>query len=161
MTLPLVTAEEMRLLDRTAMARGIASGEQMMERAGAGAVEVMERRYGPTLGLRVLVLCGTGNNGGDGLVAARHLRARGAEVHLGLLGDPARMRGEALVHLERLTATGFTVASITHATPLGLSCSIRKPATCWVSRSCTCSRCAYMSTMRGIFDRPMTRPRGR
>jgi len=118
MTLPLVTAEEMRLLDRTAMARGIASGEQMMERAGAGAVEAMERRYGPTLGLRVLVLCGTGNNGGDGLVAARHLRARGAEVHLGLLGDPARMRGEALVHLERLTATGFTVASITHADEL-------------------------------------------
>ena len=53
------------------------------------------------------------------------------------------------------------VASITQPTPFGSRRSIRKVATCWVIRSCTCSRCAYMSTMRGIFDRPMTRPRGR
>ena len=108
----LVTAEEMRLLDRATIEGGHASGEALMERAGAGVVEAMERRYGPTLGLRVLVLCGTGNNGGDGLVAARHLRARGAEVHVGVLGDHTRVRGEALVHLDRLTATGITVASI-------------------------------------------------
>ena len=109
----LVTAEEMRRLDRATIEGGHASGEALMERAGAGVVEAMERRYGPSLGLRVLVLCGTGNNGGDGLVAARHLRARGAEVHVGVLGDHARIRGEALIHLDRLTASGFAVASIT------------------------------------------------
>jgi NAD(P)H-hydrate epimerase len=108
----LVTAEEMRLLDRATIERGHASGELLMERAGAGVVEAMERRYGPTLGLRVLVLCGTGNNGGDGLVAARHLLARGAEVHIGVLGDHTRIRGEALAHLDRVTATGLTVTSI-------------------------------------------------
>ena len=109
----LVTAQEMRLLDRATIEGGHATGEALMERAGAGVVQAMEARYGPGLGLRVLILCGTGNNGGDGLVAARHLRARGAEVHVGVLGDPGRMRGEALVHLERLSASGLAVASIT------------------------------------------------
>lgn len=108
----LVTAEEMRALDRSTIDGGHASGELLMERAGAGVAEAMERRYGPTLGLRVLVLCGTGNNGGDGLVAARHLLARGSEVHVGVLGDHTRIHGDALAHLDRLTATGLTVASI-------------------------------------------------
>ena len=45
-----------------------------MERAGQGVVATMERQYGALLGMRVLVLCGTGNNGGDGFVAARWLR---------------------------------------------------------------------------------------
>ena len=108
----LVTAAQMRLLDRATIETGHAAGEVLMERAGAGVVEAMERRYGPCLGLRVLVLCGTGNNGGDGLVAARHLLARGAEVHVGVLGDHARMSDDSLVHLERLTASGLTLTSI-------------------------------------------------
>jgi len=108
----LVTAEEMRRLDRATIEGGHATGEILMERAGAGVVEALERRYGPILGLRVLVLCGTGNNGGDGFVAARHLRGRGAEVHVALLGDRARVRGEALVHLERMTASGLDLTPI-------------------------------------------------
>ena len=108
----LVTAEEMRRLDRATIDGGHASGETLMERAGAGVVEALERRYGPILGLRVLVLCGTGNNGGDGFVAARHLRGRGAEVHVALLGDRARVRGEALLHLERMTASGIDLTPI-------------------------------------------------
>ena len=108
----LVTAEEMRRLDRATIDGGHATGETLMERAGAGVVEALDRRYGPGLGLRVLVLCGTGNNGGDGFVAARHLRDRGAEVHVALLGDRARVRGEALVHLDRMTASGLGAAPI-------------------------------------------------
>jgi NAD(P)H-hydrate epimerase len=108
----LVTASEMRGLDRASIEGGHASGETLMERAGAGAAEVLERRYGPTLGLRVLVLCGTGNNGGDGFVAARHLRERGAEVHVALLGDRTRVKGEARVHLERTVAAGLAVTPI-------------------------------------------------
>jgi len=83
-----LSAAEMRQLDEATM-RGHSSGAALMERAGAGVVEAMERRYGPVLGLRVLVLCGTGNNGGDGLVAARRLRERGALVTVGVVGDPA------------------------------------------------------------------------
>ena len=108
----LVTAEEMRHLDRATIEGGHATGEALMERAGAGVVEAMERRYGPCLGLRVVVLCGTGNNGGDGFVAARHLRDRGAEVHVALLGDRARVRGEALAHLEGMIAAGLAVTAI-------------------------------------------------
>jgi len=74
----LVTAEEMRALDRATIEGGHATGLELMERAGAGLVEAMERRYGPLLGLRVLILAGPGNNGGDGFVAACHLKARGA-----------------------------------------------------------------------------------
>jgi hydroxyethylthiazole kinase-like uncharacterized protein yjeF len=107
----LVTAEQMRRLDRATIDAGT-SGETLMERAGSGVVETLERRYGPSLGLRVLVLCGTGNNGGDGFVSARHLRGRGAEVHVALLGDHAKVRGEALAHLERLRRAGLEPVAI-------------------------------------------------
>ncbi len=102
----LLTAEEMRRLDRATIEGGMASGAELMERAGAGVVAALERRHGSPLGLRVLVLSGPGNNGGDGFVAARHLRAHGADVVVGLLGSRDRVRGEALEHLERLEATG-------------------------------------------------------
>ena len=73
----LVTAAEMRELDRRTIEEGHVAGEELMERAGRGVADAMERRWGTVLALRVLVLCGTGNNGSDGFVAARHLRARG------------------------------------------------------------------------------------
>ena len=108
----LLTAAEMRELDRATIEGGHATGDALMERAGAGVAEAMERRYGPALALRIVVLCGTGNNGGDGFVAARHLRARGAEIHVGLIGERERVRGEARVHLDRLEREGAGVAEI-------------------------------------------------
>lgn len=99
----LVDAEAMRRLDRLTIERGT-SGETLMERAGAGVAQAMERRYGPLLGLRVLVLCGSGNNGGDGFVAARHLRARGARPEVVLLARRDQVKGDARAHLERLEA---------------------------------------------------------
>jgi NAD(P)H-hydrate epimerase len=83
-----------------------------MERAGAGVVEAMERRYGSLLGLRVLVLCGTGNNGGDGFVAARRLVARGAAPVVGILGDAKRIQGDALANLERLGGLELPVRTL-------------------------------------------------
>jgi ADP-dependent NAD(P)H-hydrate dehydratase / NAD(P)H-hydrate epimerase len=108
----LLTADEMRRLDRATIAGGVAAGAELMERAGAGVVAALERRHGSPLGMRVLVLCGPGNNGGDGFVAARHLRAHGAEVAVGLLGARERVRNEALVHLEQLEATGPAVVPL-------------------------------------------------
>jgi len=102
----LVTAAEMRLLDRATIEKGHASGEALMERAGRGVVTAMERTYGALLGMRVLALCGTGNNGGDGFVAARYLAAHGAEVHVVVLGDPTRIEGDARQHLEYLEKSG-------------------------------------------------------
>jgi NAD(P)H-hydrate epimerase len=103
----LLTAEEMRRLDRATIEGGHVPGPELMERAGAGVAAAMERRYGPPLGLRVLVLAGPGNNGGDGCVAARHLRAHGATVSVGVLGPPAKVRGDARAHLERMQAAGL------------------------------------------------------
>jgi NAD(P)H-hydrate epimerase len=103
----ILTAEQMRALDRATIDGGHAAGAELMERAGAGVVAAMERRYGPMLALRVLVLCGSGNNGGDGFIAARHLARRGADVVVGLAGDPERVRGDARVALDRLVETGI------------------------------------------------------
>jgi NAD(P)H-hydrate epimerase len=102
----LLTAAEMRELDRATIAGGRAPGAMLMERAGGVVAEEIEKRYGPVLALRVLVLCGTGNNGGDGFVAARRLRERGADVQVVIAGDRARIHGDALQHLERLESTG-------------------------------------------------------
>jgi NAD(P)H-hydrate epimerase len=108
----ILTAEAMRRLDQLTIERYGIPGEELMARAGAGVVEALERAYGPMLGLNVIVLCGPGNNGGDGFVTAAVLRARGAQVHVGLAGDPARVKGDALTHLEHLTHDGFPVASL-------------------------------------------------
>ena len=115
----LVTAEEMRLLDRVTIESGRASAEILMERAGAGVVEAMERHYGSVLAMRVLVLCGTGNNGGDGFVAARHLQRRGAVVRVGLLGDPARLGEAARANRVRLGEADLEPTVVGSAEQLG------------------------------------------
>lgn len=81
---PILTAAETRAAEQRAMAAG-ASIATLMERAGAGVAEAVWRLAG---GAPVLVLCGPGNNGGDGYVAARILRAKGATVRVAATGDP-------------------------------------------------------------------------
>jgi len=87
----LLSVAEMYRADRLAMSAGT-SGEVLMENAGAGVAREILTRFGarPTA-----VLCGPGNNGGDGFVIARHLRAAGAAVRLALLGEPDRLSGDA------------------------------------------------------------------
>ena len=70
-----------------------------MERAGAGLADVAAR-WRPTG--RIAVVAGKGNNGGDGLVAARLLRERGRDVDVLLAGDADELRGDARANLERL-----------------------------------------------------------
>jgi len=105
----LLTAEDMRALDRAAIESGRATGRELMHRAGTGVVEAIERRWGSLLGLRALVLCGIGNNGGDGFVAARELERRGALARVVVLGDPARIRGDAGEYFAALEGAGLTV----------------------------------------------------
>jgi hydroxyethylthiazole kinase-like uncharacterized protein yjeF len=87
--LELLTAEEMSRAEQLAAASGI-STLTMMENAGRGVAEEVVRRY--PRGSRVVVLCGPGNNGGDGFVAARYLRERGYQVRLALLGRKEDLR---------------------------------------------------------------------
>ena len=82
--------------DAAAIALGI-SGERLMEAAGKAVADVIIEHGGR----RVAVLCGPGNNGGDGFVAARHLRNAGREVRLGLLGDFEQLSGDARLNADR------------------------------------------------------------
>lgn len=84
MTAPILTAAEMRAAEDRAITAGTPV-ELLMDRAGAGVAEAAWRFAGP---LPTLVLCGPGNNGGDGYVAARYLRDRGMDVRVAALGDP-------------------------------------------------------------------------
>jgi hydroxyethylthiazole kinase-like uncharacterized protein yjeF len=79
-----LTAAEMRAAEQAAIAAGV-TVETLMERAGTAAAEAIWRYAGP---LPALVLCGPGNNGGDGRVIARDLAARGVDVRLATLDDP-------------------------------------------------------------------------
>ena len=79
------------MADASAISSGIA-GIDLMEAAGRVVAETVLERHLPR---PVVVLCGPGNNGGDGLVAARHLHAAGWPVQVALLGDRAAYRGDA------------------------------------------------------------------
>jgi hydroxyethylthiazole kinase-like uncharacterized protein yjeF len=81
---PILTAEAMRAAEHAAIDGGT-SVEQLMERAGAALAEVAYRFAGP---LPALILCGPGNNGGDGYVAARYLAAQGVQVRVAALSEP-------------------------------------------------------------------------
>src|SRR5713226_3447460 len=84
---------------------GIGVGK-LMENAGAEVAREVERRYGPLFGKRVLVVAGSGNNGGDGFVAARYLAARGSKVKVMLLSSPESIRTkEAETNWKRLGET--------------------------------------------------------
>ena len=85
MTRPILTAEAMRTAEQSAIDGGT-SVEVLMERAGAALAEATYRFSGP---MPALILCGPGNNGGDGFVAARDLAGRGIEVRVAALADPA------------------------------------------------------------------------
>ncbi len=87
---PILTAEAMRAAEQAAIEGGT-SVEQLMERAGAALAEAIYRFAGPT---SALVLCGSGNNGGDGYAAARHLAERGVAVRVAAMADPKSDAGK-------------------------------------------------------------------
>jgi hydroxyethylthiazole kinase-like uncharacterized protein yjeF len=84
MSRPILTAAGMRAAEAAAIAAGTPAAE-LMERAGAAAAEAIWRFAGP---LPALILCGPGNNGGDGYVIARHLADRGSKVRVAALAEP-------------------------------------------------------------------------
>ncbi len=132
---PLFDAAEQRALDEWAIGdRGIA-GLELMERAGMGLADLVGE-LAPSG--RIVAVCGKGNNGGDGFVAARLLRDRGREVDVLLLGDVAELRGDARANAERLPGSPpgpFTPAALDGAAAIidailgtGFSGEPREPA---------------------------------
>src|SRR3984885_2864794 len=95
----------------------------LMENAGRQVVAAMEAMYGDLLERRVAVLCGRGNNGGDGFVVARTLTQRGIDVSVFLLGGVADVRGDARINLEILGHLGLTVVEVADSQAWELHCS--------------------------------------
>ncbi|RYH09280.1 NAD(P)H-hydrate dehydratase [Tropicimonas sp. IMCC6043] len=104
----LLTSAQMRAIEQAAFDSGRTSGLELMERAGEGVVAAILDRF-PELATGALgaaVLCGPGNNGGDGFVIARLLRERGWQVTCFLYGDPARLPDDARVNHDRWAEIG-------------------------------------------------------
>ena len=97
--LALLTVAEMSRADRLAIEAGT-PGVDLMAAAGSAVAEALQRRFVPG---PVTVLCGPGNNGGDGFVAARLLHESGWPVRLALLGDRRSLKGDAAAHAEKWT----------------------------------------------------------
>ena len=108
---PVVSRAQMRAFDAHAIERWLVPGVVLMENAGRGAADVLVRELlgGEARGARVVVVCGTGKNGGDGFVVARHLLVRGAEPTVFLAGDEARVAGDARTHLEAWRGVGGAI----------------------------------------------------
>lgn len=112
-----LTAEQMRAVEQAAFDSGRATGLDLMERAGRRVVEAVFDEW-PDLAagtFRAVVLCGPGNNGGDGFVIARLLKQRGWEVGLYLYGDPARLPQGARTNCQRWNDLG-EITPLTDAT---------------------------------------------
>ena len=94
-----------------------------MENAARAVVDEACRVMAGECNRTILILCGGGNNGGDGLAAARHLSNRGADVTIGLLTDPAKYTGDALINWNivsamKIPARPFDAAMLTDPRPM-------------------------------------------
>jgi NAD(P)H-hydrate epimerase len=99
---PALTAEAMRAADRHTIEEYGVPSFTLMESAGRGCADRIRAAYGPLDDTAVVVLCGKGNNGGDGLVVARRLVAAGARVHVVLTSSPDELRDDPARNLNLL-----------------------------------------------------------
>jgi NAD(P)H-hydrate epimerase len=105
----IVTASEMRSIDRATSERFGVPSLTLMENAGSAVAEYVLEHYASAH--RIVVLCGKGNNGGDGYVAARKLHEQGREVQVVLLADPEELKGDAKSMFGKLPTAAITVNS--------------------------------------------------
>src|SRR5215471_12424000 len=111
----ILNTQQMREADRQTIDDVGIPSIVLMENAGRQAVAAMEAAFDDLPTSKVGVLCGRGNNGGDGFVVARTLAQRGIEAVVYLLGSVADVRGDARTNLEILGRVGLTVVEITDA----------------------------------------------
>ncbi|MFQ5777208.1 MAG: NAD(P)H-hydrate dehydratase [Terriglobia bacterium] len=124
----ILTAEQMRRIDRLTVERTGISNRDLMENAGRQVADFLLHQF-PSPG-RISVLCGKGNNGGDALVAARHLLTRGHKPHVALLADLAALKGDAPANYKAFLQAGGTVEALPDTTdwnkrqPAALDCDV-------------------------------------
>jgi hypothetical protein len=144
---PILPAAAMRAAEQAAIAAGT-SNDELIEQAGAALASAVRRFVGPR---ETLVLCGPGNNGTDGRVAARHLAEAGYDVRIATIDEvgeakPAPLLVDCLfepvltVGWKKLFRSGFSSLALRHTSP--------SPAICQV---------AFRATM-GHYCRPLPAP---
>ena len=105
----ILTAAEMREADRLTTELSGVPSRALMESAGSSVAEYVREQFPDFAQREILVLCGKGNNGGDGLVAARHLLKKGAKPLVCLFANPREMKGDAAANLRRWKQAGGQV----------------------------------------------------
>ena len=111
------TVSEMRALDRDAIERFGIPEDLLMENAGEAACAVLGREVG-VAGKRFVIVCGVGNNGGDGFVVARRLHAAEADVKVVIIGDESRLHGAALKNRQILSRLPIKIDTLKEIGPL-------------------------------------------
>ena len=107
-----LTRQQVRQIDRLAIEKYGVPGIVLMENAAIAATNVaVEMLHDDCVG-EVLILCGGGNNGGDGLAVARHLHNRGSEVVIRLTVNPAKLKGDALTNFRISQAMQLSTQSV-------------------------------------------------
>jgi len=104
-----MTREEVRAFDAWAINTVGIPGVVLMENAGRSCAELLEDKLNDIAGPKVCIFCGTGNNGGDGYVIARHLINRGIQVAVVVCGDRDKIKGDAKINLDVLERMGRPV----------------------------------------------------
>jgi len=110
-----VTAKEMQLLDQRAITELGIPSLVLMENAGVAVVNAMEQEFGDLSGKRCLILVGKGNNGGDGLVVARHLLNRNAKVKVYLVAEEGELSDDCRYNLNIFRKLQGEIHQITKA----------------------------------------------
>ncbi len=116
----LTNASQMRELDRRACEEFGVPSIVLMENAGLRTFDVVMRKLKDMGGSRVAIVCGRGNNGGDGFVVARHLHESGVDVRVFVIGPEDGIKGDALTNLNIAKLTGIKVLSITDTEKLAM-----------------------------------------
>lgn len=113
------TAEQMRAFDKAATEQYGIPSIVLMENAALRVVEFLEHKFAPLSGKKIAVLCGNGNNGGDGFAIARHLVQTGCSLSVFVATEPANLKGDAALNFQMLQkALEFsTTASLTFIQP--------------------------------------------
>jgi len=116
-----LTRQQVRDFDAWAINTAGVPGVVLMENAGTGCGEIVIAELEKRKGSKVCIFCGTGNNGGDGFVIARHLKNAGFSVVIGLCGPASKIKGDAEINYKIVCKMGITVKSLEAA-----SANIRK-----------------------------------
>ncbi|MHC4185322.1 MAG: NAD(P)H-hydrate epimerase [Planctomycetota bacterium] len=107
-----MSREEVRAVDSWAINELGVPGVVLMENAGRSCAELIREKLAGTANPKVCIFCGTGNNGGDGYVIARHLLNSGFKVVVVICGDRAKIKGDAKINLDVLEKLGHPIEEL-------------------------------------------------